>query len=44
MVNNILQNYERMGEYVSKIPSLHSHLDLFPENLGGMSDEFHKVL
>lgn len=49
IVENLLQNYERMGVNMSlKIHFLHSHLDFFPENLGGMSDEhgerFHQDL
>ena len=41
IVENLLQNYERMGVNMSlKIHFLHSHLDFFPENLGSVSDEY----
>jgi len=40
LVNNLLQNYQKLGCNMSlKIHFLHSHLDFFPENCGAVSDE-----
>ena len=40
LVNNPLQSYQNLGCNMSlKIHFLHSHLDLFPENCGAVSNE-----
>ena len=40
LVNNLLQNYQKLGCNMSlKIHFLHSHLDFFPENCGAVNDE-----
>jgi hypothetical protein len=40
LVENLLLSYEELGCNISlKIHFLHSHLDLFPENCGALSDE-----
>jgi len=40
LVNNLLQSYQKLGCNMSlKIHFLHSHLNLFPENSGAVSDE-----
>ena len=40
IVNDLLTSYKAMGCNMSlKIHFLHSHLDVFPENLGAVSDE-----
>ena len=40
IVNNMLGNFKILGIDMSiKVHFLHSHLDLFPENLGDVSDE-----
>jgi hypothetical protein len=40
IVKSLLQSYEAMVCNMSlKIHFLHSHLDLFPQNLGAISDE-----
>ena len=40
MVDNMLKAYENLGSRMSlKMHFLHSHLDLFPPNLGAVSDE-----
>jgi hypothetical protein len=49
LINDLLRNYNTMGCLMSKkVHLLHSHLNLFPENCGDMSDEhgerFHKIL
>jgi len=40
LVNNPLQSYQKLGCNMSlKIHFLHSHLDLFAENCGAVSNE-----
>ncbi|UYV83317.1 hypothetical protein LAZ67_23000493 [Cordylochernes scorpioides] len=40
IVNDLLLSYKALGSNMSlKIHFLHSHLDLFPDNLGAVSDE-----
>ncbi len=49
IVKNLLDSYQKLGCNMSiKVHFLHSHLDMFPENLGAVSDEqgerFHQDL
>jgi len=40
LVSNLLQSYQKLRFNMSlKIHFLHSHLDIFPENCGAVSDE-----
>ena len=41
LVNNLLQNYQKLGCNMSlKIHFLHSHLNFFLENCGALRDEY----
>ena len=44
IVENLLQDYQRLGRRISlKLHFLQAHLDIFPPNLGAVSDEHEQL-